>query len=95
MRRWKEQSPLGFPEFLSEAASGRGWVRTCPQDWKEPACGTRCQVYQAHSPHQLQIRLLKPGGNHGITSKCSGFADEEAETQKREETCIGSQFLCI
>lgn len=40
-------------------------------------------------------QILKTWREHGITSKCSGFADEEAETQEREETCIMSQFLCI
>lgn len=63
------------------------------QGGKKPARGTRCRVYQARKPHQLQIRLLKPGGNHGATSKCSDFADEEAEAQKSEESCTGSQFL--
>ena len=35
-------------------------------------------------------QILKTWREHGITSKCSGFADEEAETQEREETCIMS-----
>lgn len=43
-------------------------------------------------PSSLQIRLLKPGGNHGATSKCSDFADEEAEAQTSEESCTKSQF---
>lgn len=61
--------------------------------WKKPACETRCHVHQACNPHQLQVRLLKPEGNHGATSKCSDFADEKAEAQKSEESCTWSQFL--
>lgn len=36
---------------------------------------------------------LKPGGNRGVTSKCSGFAHEEAEAQKSEESC--TSLACI
>lgn len=50
------------------------------------------QAHQAGNPPQLQIRLLEPGGNHGATSKCSDFADEEAEAQTSEESCTRSQF---
>lgn len=46
-------------------------------------------MHQVYNPHQRQIRLLKPGGNRGATD----FADEEAEAQKREESCMWSQFL--
>ena len=93
MKRGK-QSLLGFPEFLSEAASGHGRMRTCTQLGHEglEGSGPWNQVHQAQNPPQLQIRLLKPGRNHAATSKCSDFADEEAEARKREESCPRSQF---
>lgn len=43
-------------------------------------------------PSSLQIRLLKPGGNHGATSKCSDFAHEEAEAQTSDESYTKSHF---
>lgn len=92
-KRWK-LSLLGFPEFLSEATSGRGQMRTCPQSGCQGLDETspRTQAHQAGNPPQLQIRLLEPGGNHGATSKCSDFADEEAEAQTSKESCTRSRF---
>lgn len=54
--------------------------------WKKPAHGTRCHMYQACNPHQLHIRLLKPGGNREATGKYSDFADEKFEAQKAGES---------
>lgn len=50
-------------------------------------------MYQACNPHQLHIRLLKPGGNREASGKYSDFADEKFEAQKGEESCLWSQFL--
>lgn len=82
---------------MSEVASEHRRVRTEPslgtRGWKEPACETRCHMCQACNSHRLQVRLLKPEGNHGATSKCSDFADEKAEAQKSEESCTWSRLL--